>query len=76
LAASQNQQANIKELAKTFETMKTSEIGPILKKVDNATVIALYKNMGSRSKKMILTALSNDRAAEITQELAGMHGEG
>ncbi|MCF7800574.1 MAG: hypothetical protein K9N34_01015 [Candidatus Marinimicrobia bacterium] len=72
----QKQAANVKDLAKTFETMKVTELGPILNNVDDATVIAIYQNMGSRSKKMIMTALSTKRAAEITKELAGIQSEG
>lgn len=62
---------NIKDLAKTYETMKVTEIRPILEKVDDETVIALYKNMGSRTKKNLIQALSGVRAARITQILAG-----
>lgn len=76
LNANLAQGANVKDLAKTFETMKANEIAPILNKVDDPTVIAIYRNMGSRSKKMIMTALSSDRAAEITKQLAGIQTEG
>lgn len=71
----QKRQNNIKELAKTFETMKVADISPILNKVDNETVIAIYKHMGSRSRKMIMMALNDNRAAEITRKLAGSQQE-
>lgn len=70
--SNQEVDANLKDLAKTFETMKVNELKPILNKVDDPTVIAIYQKMGSRSKKMIMTALSTDRAAEITKKLAGL----
>ena len=76
LDENQNQEANLKDLAKTFETMKSNEIGPILNRVDDPTVIAIYRNVGSRSKKMIMTALSTERAAEITKQLVGFQAEG
>lgn len=63
--------ASIKDLAKTYETMKVADIRPILERVDDETIIALYKNMGSRSKKNLLQALSDIRAAKITKKLAG-----
>ncbi|NOZ08229.1 MAG: hypothetical protein GXO91_05050 [FCB group bacterium] len=72
LLKKQKQAVKIKELAKTYESMKVDEIRPILKNVDDMTVIALYENMSSRSKKVILNSLSSERAALITQQLAGM----
>ncbi len=61
----------LKELTKTYETMKVTEIRPILEKLDNATIIALYKNMSGRTRKNLINGLSSDRAAQITKELAG-----
>ncbi len=61
---------SIKELAKTYETMKVADIKPILEKVDDATIIALYKNMGSRTRKNLIQALSSVRAAQLTNKLA------
>ncbi len=61
---------SIQELAKTYETMKTDEMRPILKNVNNKTVIAIYNNMNGRKRKDILNALSSERAALITQRLA------
>ncbi len=72
LLKKQNQANKIKQLAKTYESMKVDEIRPILRNVDDETVIALYENMGSRSKKVILNSLSSERAALITQQLAGI----
>jgi len=61
----------LKELTKTYETMKVTEIRPILEKLDDATIIALYKNMSGRTRKNIINGLSSDRAAQITKQLAG-----
>jgi len=66
-----NKKISIKELAKTYETMKVSEIKPILDNVDDDTVIALYKNMGTRTRKNLIKSLSGGRAAQITEKLAG-----
>jgi len=71
LLLSTKTKVSIQELAKTYDTMKTEEMRPILQKVNDRTVIAIYKNMNSRKRKDILKALSSDRAAAITQRLAG-----
>ncbi len=75
LLKKQKQAQKIKELAKTYESMKVDEIRPILKNVDDVTVIALYENMSSRSRKIILNSLSSERAALITQQLAGNYAD-
>lgn len=62
---------SIKDLAKTYETMKVADIRPILERLDDGTIIALYQNMGSRTKKNLIQALSDVRAAKITKKLAG-----
>ena len=66
-----DQQASIKDLAKTYETMKVNDIKPILDRVDDDTVIALYTNMGNRTRKNLMQALSSVRAAQITKKIAG-----
>jgi len=71
----QIQRSRIKDLAKTYETMKPTEIQPILANVDDKTVIALYENMSSRTRKVILNSLNGERAGIITQQLAGITTE-
>jgi len=71
LNAFNNRQVRVKELAKTYETLKAEEISPILSAVDDATIIAIYQNMSSRTRKNIIKALPGPRAAAITQQLAG-----
>ncbi|MDP8237827.1 MAG: SPOR domain-containing protein [Candidatus Hatepunaea meridiana] len=70
LLALNKQKIRIKELAKTYETMKTGEMKPILENVDNETVLAIYNNMNSRTRKNILMALPKKRASAITQLIA------
>ena len=62
---------SIKDLAKTYESMKPEEIKPILSNLDDGTVIAIYNSMSGRNKKIIFKALNPKRAAEITELLAG-----
>ncbi|MFP4547639.1 MAG: MotE family protein [Fidelibacterota bacterium] len=59
----------IKQMAKTYESMKVSEIKPIFTQLDDETIIALYNNMSSRKRPMVLKALSTDRAAKITKKI-------
>ena len=68
----QNHAIEVKELAKTYETMKVNDIRPIIEKVDDETVIALYRNMSGRTRKNIIQALSSVRAAQITKKIARM----
>lgn len=60
----------IRQLAKTYEQMKISEMKPIFDQLDDKTVIALYNAMSARKKPMVLKALNTDRAAKLTRELS------
>ena len=71
MLAESQKKTSMKELAKTYDTMKPDEFRPILVNVDDNTLVSLYRNMSSRNRKNILLALSKDRAAHITQLLAG-----
>lgn len=70
--AMNKKELRLKDLAKTYASMKVTDMKPILKKVDDETVIAIYQAMGSRTRKSIMMALSAERAATITQKLAGI----
>lgn len=73
-AALNNRMLNVKELAKTFETMKVEDMKPILAQVDDPTVIDLYTNINSRNRKNLLMALSTSRAAMLAQKIANLSG--
>ena len=75
LELSKKQIISIKDLAKTYESMKPDEMKPILTNLDDGTVIAIYNSMSGRSKKLIFKALNPKRAAEITKLLAGVKKE-
>lgn len=70
----QDLKANVKELAKTFESMKSDEMAPILKNLNNAVLVDIYSSMSSRSRKKFLVALSDTKAAEITQLIVANSG--
>ena len=71
LEMAKRQVISIKDLAKTYESMKPEEMKPILSNLDDGTVIAIYNSMSGRNKKIIFKALNPKRAAEITELLAG-----
>ena len=71
LELAKRQVISIKDLAKTYESMKPEEMKPILSNLDDGTVIAIYNGMSGRNKKIIFKALNPKRAAEITEILAG-----
>jgi len=56
-----------KEMAKTFEKMKIKQIAPILRNLDDETVMLIYKETSNRFKRNILLAINEKRAASITK---------
>lgn len=66
----QAKEANLKSLAKTYESLKIKDMSAILKNVDDDTVIRLYFQMKAKKRQNLLLALDNKRAANITRKLA------
>ena len=58
-------------LTKVYETMKPEEAGPILDRLDDATVKGILGRMKERQVGSILAAMSRDRAVALTRALAG-----
>ncbi len=48
--------------------MSVKQIAPILRNLDDNTLLQIYTNTGSRYKKNILIAINEKRAALITKE--------
>jgi len=71
LSEAQQLQVSLREVAKTYEAMKVNEMGPILQKLDDRTVIMIYRNINARKRKNLLLALPGERAAQITQKMIG-----
>lgn len=69
IKSGQNKSEKAKEIAKTFGSMDTKQIAPILNRLDNETVICIYEQMNSRTKKNILLGLPQERAALITKKM-------
>ncbi len=64
-----DKEARAKEIAKTLSSMKVKSMAPILKKLDDDTIILIYKQTGKTARKGILLALSEDRAARIAKKM-------
>jgi len=65
-----NRAENIKNLAKTYESLRVADMGPILKDIKDTTIIDIYNQMSSRKRKNLIQALPPDRAARLTNTLA------
>ncbi|MCF7740258.1 MAG: hypothetical protein K9N00_00550 [Candidatus Marinimicrobia bacterium] len=66
----QNKSENIKSLAKTYESMRVEDLRPILKEINDNTLINIYQQMSSRKRQKLIQALTPQRAARLTTKLA------
>lgn len=64
-----SRESRAKEMAKTLSSMKTKAMAPILNKLDDDTVVLIYKQTGKTARKNILLALNETRAAKITKKI-------
>ena len=69
LTGSLDKNARAKDMAKTLAAMKPKAMSPILNKLDDETVILIYKQTSKTARSSILAALTEDRAAIITKKL-------
>jgi len=69
LAGKANKDKRAKEMAKTLAAMKVKQMAPILNKLDDGTIISIFQQTSKTSRKNILTALTDERAARITKKL-------
>ncbi len=63
------QQMEAKSIAKTLATLKPKEMAKILDKMDDHTIILIYKQMSNSARSSLMAALSSNRAAAITQKM-------
>ena len=61
---------NLKNIAKTYESLRVADLRPIVKKIGDTTLIGIYNKMSSRKRQKLLQALTPDRAAKLTNKLA------
>lgn len=69
MEAGTNRSDRAKDIAKTLTAMKAKSMSPILNKLDDDTVILIYHQTSKTARKDILLALSEERAARITNKL-------
>ena len=58
-----------KDMAKTLAAMKLKQMAPILNKLDDATIISIFRQTSKSARTTILAALNDERAARITKKL-------
>lgn len=69
IAELEKSNADVKDLAKTFQNMKVEELRNILQQVDDDAAYKIYANMSNRSRKKLLLGLSGTRAAKLTERI-------
>lgn len=69
LSGKADRDSRAKDIAKTLSSMKVSKMAPILAKLDDQTVIDIYKQMSSTNRKNILLGLSGERAAKVAKKI-------
>jgi len=67
-------QAQIKKLAAVYASMKPEELKGILRGLDEQTIVAILLQMRERDAAKVLAAMDADRAARISQMMAGKGG--
>lgn len=64
-----NKENNARDMAKTLSSMKTKQLAPILKNLDDETLLRIYNQLKGSSRKDLLLALDDKRAAQLTKRL-------
>ena len=64
--------AKVKQLVKVYSSMSPKKAAEIIDKLDMKVVYEVFSNMKGEEVGQILTYVSGDRAAEITERLADM----
>jgi flagellar motility protein MotE (MotC chaperone) len=69
-AATQAVDAAAESLAKIYGTMKPESAAPILDKLDDSTVLTIFRRMKEKQVAEILPLMTRERAITLTQALA------
>ncbi len=67
--SAQKRQNKLKDIAKTLSGLKTKDMARIVAKMDDRTLVEIYNQMSTTSKKQLLAALSADRAAALAKKI-------
>lgn len=65
---------NAQQMARTFATMTVGELTPIVSKLGDKVVLDIYKHTTNKRRKFLLSALGDQRAAELTNRLVKQEG--
>lgn len=65
---------NAQQMARTFATMTVGELTPIVSKLGDKVVLDIYKHTTNKRRKFLLSALGDQRAAELTNRLVKQKG--
>jgi len=79
-AASEAQQPAMEELGKIYGAMKAEEAAPLLDRLDDETVLAIFGHMKQRQISAVLPLMNPEKAVALTELLGGRNrkptGEG
>lgn len=67
-------EANAQDMARTFATMTVAELTPIIARLSNDVVLDIFEYTATKRRKFLLTALGDERAAELTNRLVQKEG--
>ncbi len=65
---------NAEDMARTFATMTVAELTPIIARLSNDVVLDIFEYTATKRRKFLLTALGDERAAELTNRLVQKEG--
>jgi flagellar motility protein MotE (MotC chaperone) len=70
-AASEVQQPAMEELGKIYGAMKAEEAAPLLDRLDDETVLAIFGHMKQRQISAVLPLMNPEKAVALTELLGG-----
>ncbi|MCH7497771.1 MAG: hypothetical protein IH971_07970 [Candidatus Marinimicrobia bacterium] len=67
-------EVNAQEMARTFATMSLDELSPIVDRLSDQVVLDIYQHTSNKRRKFLLSALGDERAANLTNRLVKKRG--
>ena len=67
-------EVNAQEMARTFATMSLDELAPIVDRLSDQVVLDIYQHTSNKRRKFLLSALGDERAANLTNRLVKKRG--
>ena len=69
IASLRELEINAQEMARTFATMDVEALSPIVSRLTDGVVLDIYKHTSNKRRRFLLTAMGDNRAAKLTNEL-------